>query len=86
LIFVEIAYDDHFYMMKNLPFLMLSIVLLAFVLSAPACTKVNKDQPCGTYQVQTVTEQLYKDSNGNCYYVDPASGQKVMVPNSTCNC
>jgi len=72
--------------MKNLPFLMLAILLLAFILSAPACTKVNKDQPCGTYQNQNVQEQLYKDSNGNCYYVDPANGQKVSVPNSSCDC
>lgn len=34
----------------------------------------------GTNQV------LYKDSNGNCYYLDDATGKKVSVPNSTCNC
>ena len=65
---------------------MFIILLLAFILSAPACAKINKDQPCGTYQNQTVTEQLYKDSNGNCYYIESTNGQKVMVPNSTCNC
>ncbi|WP_139113064.1 hypothetical protein [Mucilaginibacter sp. PPCGB 2223] len=69
-------------MMTKLLFFIPAIALLAVT----ACTKVNKDQPCGTYQYQNVTEQLFKDSNGNCYYIDGTTGQKTMVPNSSCGC
>ncbi|WP_448699799.1 hypothetical protein ACFGVR_22040 [Mucilaginibacter sp. AW1-3] len=71
-------------MMKKLPFLLFAGMLFTIFLSIAACTKVNKDQPCGTYN--GTNQILYKDSNGNCYYLENESGKKVSVPNSTCNC
>jgi len=70
-------------MMRKLLFL---LPIGAFLMLTTSCTKVNKDQPCGTYQNQNTLEQLFKDSNGNCYYIDGTSGQKTMVPTSSCGC
>lgn len=48
------------------------------------CAKINKDQPCGPYN--NTNEQLYKDSNNKCYYIDNQTGAKVYVDASQCNC
>ncbi len=64
--------------------LLLIAVLLMGINSLTSCAKINKDQPCGTYQNGATVEQLYKDGNGNCYYIDRNNGNHISV--ATCGC
>jgi hypothetical protein len=41
----------------------------------------SNDTPCGDHQ----SNQLYKESSGNCYYID-ANGKKQYVEQHECNC
>lgn len=63
--------------------LILAAVLIAVFCLYTRCTKVNTDQPCGTYQS---SQQLFKDSNNKCYYVDQSSHKNVYVDQSLCDC
>ena len=63
--------------------LILVAVLLLVIGLYIRCTKVNTDQPCGTYQSN---DQLFKDANNKCYYVDQTTHKNVYVDQSLCNC
>ena len=58
-------------------------VLLVIVCLYIRCSKVNTDQPCGTYQNN---QQLFKDADNKCYYVDQSSHKNVYVDQAMCNC
>lgn len=65
------------------------IVLLLITFGHFSCSKTD-DQPavtktdtsCGTYKSG---QQLYKGSEGGCYYVN-SSGNKTYVERSACTC
>ena len=69
--------------MKKPSFLLILVFVIASFLFS-TCAKINKDQPCGNYN--GTNEILYKDSSGNCYYIDDNTGKHIYVTNSTCNC
>jgi hypothetical protein len=69
--------------MKKISLLLGAILIILLVGLYVRCTKINKDQPCGTYGSN---EQLFKDSNNKCYYIDNSSGNKVYIDKSLCSC
>lgn len=63
--------------------LALAVVLIAMVGLYSRCTKVNTDQPCGLTDKQ---DQLFKDADNRCYYIDQSTHNKIYVDKSICNC
>lgn len=47
------------------------------------CAKISTDQPCGN---TTDNQQLFKDADNKCYYVDQNTHKNVYVDKSLCNC
>jgi hypothetical protein len=72
--------------MLKIRLLLLITALVAVSFLSTTCAKINKDQPCGTLNINNNNEALFKDSNGNCYYIDNQTGKQVYIANSTCNC
>lgn len=60
------------------------ILLISFVLSS-CDSSSDASASCGTKIVSGQTHQLYKGSQGGCYYINSA-GNKSYVDRSDCNC
>jgi hypothetical protein len=68
--------------MKKITLILAAVLILVIGLYI-RCTKVNTDQPCGTYQN---SQQLFKDGDNKCYYVDQSTHKNVYVDQSLCSC
>lgn len=66
----------------------LSLIAISLLLVSTSCSKKDDPQPATPTDVPCVIyngNQLYKGSQGGCYYIN-SNGNKTYVDRSYCNC